>query len=249
MQYLRIYSKNKMMSGVDFKITVMLVGRYKNLWANPNVHFETGEKLSTNEEHLYDLDVEFRFKDTFRKETVCMSYTGGEIIGGIVFVPEESRPKILLETRYRREKFGEYLVKNCIMRYTPKGKYTFDLVNEGIEKITKQGLAGAAAGFVDNLNAQRDADKRRAEARTKQKEARIRMLKEKKYHRLKALEAEQKALEAKLKAEEKLKLKGDEEKTFSGALFGTGRKSNLFGGETVQVGAARSGTKYTLYPK
>ena len=38
------------------------------------------------------------------------------------------------------------------MRYTPKGKYTFDLINQGIEKITKQGLAGAAAGFVDNLN-------------------------------------------------------------------------------------------------
>ena len=65
------------------------------------------------------------------------------------------------------------------MRYTPKGKYTFDLINQGIEKITKQGLAGAAAGFVNNLNAQRDADKRRAEARAKQKEARIRMLKEK----------------------------------------------------------------------
>ena len=42
----------------------------QELWANPNVHFETGDKLGTNEEHLYDLNVEFRFKDTFRKETV-----------------------------------------------------------------------------------------------------------------------------------------------------------------------------------
>ena len=36
-QYLRVFTKTKMMSGVEFKITVMLSGRYKNLWANPNV--------------------------------------------------------------------------------------------------------------------------------------------------------------------------------------------------------------------
>ena len=92
-QYLRIYTKNKMMSGVDFKITVMFVGRYKNLWANPNVHFETGEKLGTNEEHLYDLDVEFRFKDTFRKETVCMSYLVRKSSGGIVLYLRSQGPR------------------------------------------------------------------------------------------------------------------------------------------------------------
>ena len=44
------------------------------------------------------------------------------------------------------------------MRYTYKGKYTFDLINESMGEVNKQGLAGAAAGFVANLNAQRDAD-------------------------------------------------------------------------------------------
>ena len=72
------------------------------------------------------------------------------------------------------------------------------------------------------------------------------MLKEKKYHRLKALEAEQKALEAKLKAEEKLKPGGDEDKSFGGALFGTGRKSNLFGGGDSSSGRSGTSTRSTL---
>jgi hypothetical protein len=171
-----------------------------------------------------------------------MPYTGAEIIGWFNLIPEESRPKIQLESRYRRERFGEYLVKNCLMRYTHRGKYTFDLINEGIGKITKQGLAGAAAGFADNLNAQREADRRRAEDRTKQKEARIRMLKEKKYYRLKALEAEQKAMEEELEEKEEKEKQKEKEQGIGGSLFGSSSKSGLFGGGSSSSGGTSTGS-------
>ena len=178
-----------------------------------------------------------------------MSYTGAEIIRWFNLIPEETRPKIQLESRYRRERFGEYLIKNCIMRYTHKGKYTFDLINESMGEVTKQGLAGAAAGFVANLNAQRDADKRRAEDCTAQKKARVRMLKEKKYNRVKALEAEQRAMEAKLREEEeeRERLEKEKRKTFGGALFSTGKKSGrglggaLFGGGSSSSSSSGDG--------
>jgi hypothetical protein len=104
-QYLRVHTKTKKMSGVEFKCTIMLSGRVSNLWTAPNEYFNT--EGQSNEEALYPLDVELRFKDTFTKQTHELSYSGREMLGWFSMVPDA--PKIQLESTYRRDRFGEYV--------------------------------------------------------------------------------------------------------------------------------------------
>jgi hypothetical protein len=114
-QYLRVHTKTKMMSGVAFKCTIMLSGRVPNLWTAPNEYFNT--EGQSNEEALYPLDVELRFKDTFTKQTHELSYSGREMLGWFSMVPDA--PKIQLESTYRRDRFGEYVFCSTLLFLLP----------------------------------------------------------------------------------------------------------------------------------
>lgn len=217
-QYLRIHTRTKKLSGVEFKCTIMLSGRIAKLWSAPNEYFEQ-EGLS-NEDVLFPLGVEFRFNDTFTKRTHNISYTGQEILGWFSMVPDA--PKIQLETNFRRNNFGDYLLRNTVMRYTHTGDYTFDLINDLIGEVTKQGMGGAAAGFTRNLHTLADGDRRRAEEREAQKKRNIRLRKEAKYRRIKEIEREKAEIERKLKEEVDAKAKEKQQQSSMFGSFGFG---------------------------
>ena len=131
-------------------------------------------------------------------------------------------PKIQLKTNFRRNNFGDYLLRNTVMRYTHTGDYTFDLINDLIGEVTKQGMGGAAAGFTRNLHTLADGDRRRAEEREAQKKRNIRLRKEAKYRRIKEIEREKAEIERKLKEEVDAKAKEKQQQSSMFGSFGFG---------------------------
>jgi hypothetical protein len=70
---------------------------------------------------LLELNLEFRIQDTFTKKIYTLAFHGAEILGWLSMVP--SPPPIDLSTKFRRGKFGEYMLKNLVMRYSHTGAW------------------------------------------------------------------------------------------------------------------------------
>ena len=121
------------------------------------------------------------------------------------------------------------------MRYTARGGYVFDLINDLIGEVTRQGMGGAVDMFSRNLAAQAEGDDRRAKEREEQKKRNIRLRKEAKYARIKVMEAEKAATEAKLREEEEAKNK-------QGGMFG-GMGGGMFGSKSAGGGGGGGAAK------
>ena len=122
------------------------------------------------------------------------------------------------------------------MRYTARGGYVFDLINDLIGEVTRQGMGGAVDMFSRNLAAQAEGDDRRAKEREEQKKRNIRLRKEAKYTHIKAMEAENAAAEAKLREEE------EEARGKKGGMFG-GMGGGMFGSKSAGGGGGGGAAK------
>ena len=131
--YLRMYTTTHRMSGITFKSIILLAGRVENLFTDPNEYFDS---MKTMGAAMDELQVIFRCKDTFSKITHELQFQGSEIMGWMAQIP--NCPKSDLTSKFRRTKFGEFLLKNLIMRFSSKGEFVLDLINEEIGQLTHQ---------------------------------------------------------------------------------------------------------------
>ena len=220
-QFLRFYTKTHRMSGVTFKTIILFSGRVSNLFKNPNEYFEA----DTAEGALSELFLHFRCKDTYSKITHNLSFTGPELLGWLSSIP--GHPKLDFSTKYRRAKFGEFLLRNLCMRYSIRGDFILDLINEEIGQLTSQAEGMADFGLIVLVTKE---GKAREEARAEAAENKRERKAEKKREKLAKLEAQQ----AKMIEDQRL-LDEEREKKISAAGQASASMANMASNATAAL--------------
>jgi len=235
LNFLRMYTKTHRMSGVTFKSIILLAGRVENLFTDPNEYFDS---MKTMGAAMDELQVIFRCKDTFSKITHELQFQGGEIMRWMSQIPK--CPKIELTSRFRRTKFGEFLLKNLIMRYSSKGEFVLDLINEEIGQLTIQAQELGENGMPLAMNPKLQSLGRRAEVRAEQAAKRRAERAERraeKIKKIKEMEAERERVLAQKRKEEELKRKEEERNKMSSAGAAASKAADALGNA---AGAAKA---------
>jgi hypothetical protein len=132
MQWIRLYSVMKKVSGVLFRIQVLLQARIWDLYYNTNKFFSTDESSKI----LEGLDLICRCSDqtSMKKNKIVDLKISGEDL--IKWNEDEKHfYPIDLTTSFRRSNFAKFIVDNLQVRYAEFGGYDFDLVSVETGKI------------------------------------------------------------------------------------------------------------------
>lgn len=118
--WLRLLSRRHTMSGRGVSTMVMFEGDVKQMYDRPDIFFQR----ATAEERLLNLDVCFKTVDLYTKETHVLRMAGPQILA---WLPADY--KLDLSSKFRRAKFGSYLIENLRLRYTILGDFYLALFN------------------------------------------------------------------------------------------------------------------------
>ena len=108
------------MSGRHFRTLVMFESNSEEMYQRPDLFFQSGDVASK----LSEIIVCFKSCDTLTKEILELRVPGSDITEWLPI-----NLKVDLCHKFRRGKFGLYLIENLRLRYSIDGKYYLALFN------------------------------------------------------------------------------------------------------------------------
>ncbi len=118
--WIRLYAKRHKMSGRHFRTLVMFEGEFEQMYKRPDIFFQSQDW----QVRLNALVVCFKSVDTMTKQVLELRVNGYEICP---WIPVTLR--VDLGHKFRRGKFGQYLIENLRLRYSVMGTYYLALFN------------------------------------------------------------------------------------------------------------------------
>lgn len=118
--WLRLYTRRHKMSGRHFRTLVMFESQDPLMYQRSDVFFQT----DTWEAKLSTLVIAFKSEDSLTKEGYELRVNGYEVIP---WIPVNLR--VDLGHKFRRGKFGQYMIENLRLRYSIVGTYYLALFN------------------------------------------------------------------------------------------------------------------------
>jgi hypothetical protein len=118
--WLRLFQRRHKMSGRHFRTLVLFESNFEEMYQRPDLFFQSGSLVSK----LSVVDVCFKSYDTLTKEIFELRVPGYEISQWLPI-----NLKVDLGHKFRRGKFGLYLIENLRLRYSIDGKYYLALFN------------------------------------------------------------------------------------------------------------------------
>ena len=154
-KWVRIHNLAHFMSGIKFRTVVLLFGMVPTLDTETDEFFET-RSLEKQHELLAMLRVVIRAKDAYTAKVFEIDFTGQEIL---TWLGNKYKPD--LRKKFRRMKFGEFLVSKMIMRFDSSRGYILDLMSEDMGSVKSD---AAVAEKLRQLHEQAQAEQRSREA-------------------------------------------------------------------------------------
>lgn len=118
--WLRLFSRRHKMSGRHFRTLVMFENEDPLMYKRPDVYFQT----DTWQNRLSGVTVCFKSLDTLTKTVYELKIKGHELTP---WIPVNLT--VDLRHKFRRGKFGQYLIENLRLRYSIVGTYYLALFN------------------------------------------------------------------------------------------------------------------------
>ena len=154
---LRIHNLAHNMSGIKFRTVVLLCGTVTILESDPDEYFLGGGVVSTlnvaqQRACLLPLRLIIKAKDAYTAKVFELEFSGAEILQFI----GHNYP-LDLRKKFRRLKFGEFLVSKMIMRFDSSGGYILDLMSDDMGSVKSE---AAVADKLRRLKEAADEEKR-----------------------------------------------------------------------------------------
>lgn len=118
--WVRLFSKRHFMSGRQFRTLVMLMGPDEDMFKYPDKYFSKGPLKNIFD----DLEVVFKSQDQLSKETATLRLDAEDVYK---WLPQDF--PMDLGHKFRRARFGNYLIENLRMKYAVLGDYHLELFN------------------------------------------------------------------------------------------------------------------------